>query len=70
MADDFKFGESNKSAEFLKKFPIGKVRICAKNTQKFMLKMGVGGTKRKNNMPAMLSLPRHQCKMSSQANEK
>ncbi|KAH8419106.1 hypothetical protein KR222_005109, partial [Zaprionus bogoriensis] len=25
VADDFKFGESNKSAEFLKKFPIGKV---------------------------------------------
>lgn len=31
VADDFKFGESNKSAEFLKKFPIGKVRMRVKN---------------------------------------
>ena len=27
---DFKFGETNKSAEFLKKFPTGKVRVETK----------------------------------------
>ena len=27
VSKDFKFGETNKSADFLKKFPLGKVKI-------------------------------------------
>ena len=27
VSKDFKFGETNKSADFLKKFPLGKVEI-------------------------------------------